>query len=295
MVKNTDKKRILYWQLARFFGLAFAISWLLWSPFYLPLGIPSGNLPYFHLLGSLGPMLAALLMLYQQNGVKSFRQLAGQNPFDRHFVRWLLIGFGLPVLLLVIAVGVASVLFDQLPDLKGLFAGHEFKFLSPIAYVMANIVFFGLGEEVGWRGFALPRLQTKYSAFTANLILTLFWAIWHWPLFFNPFGGYQYMDAGGVLGWLFSLVTGGIVFTWLFNSSRGNVLACALFHSMMDVVFLADLNIPQLSTYLGALITLGGLYVWLVYRPARLSRSPRVTSDVTKPVRPATSFINHSV
>lgn len=282
-MKTTDATRALYGQLARFFGLAFAISWLLWSPYYLNLGVPQAKLPYIHLLGSLGPMLAGLLMLARGNGGRGFRQLLGRYPLGGSFVRWLLIGFFLPVALLLLLIGVISIPLQRLPELNGLFSGQEFSFLSPAAYVLANIIFFGLGEEVGWRGFALPRLQTRFSAFTANLILTGFWAIWHWPLFFNPLGGYQHMDVGGVMGWLFSLLTGGIVFAWLFNSSRGNVLACALFHSMMDVVFLADLRMPQLSTYLGVLITLWGLYIWLVYGPAHLSLSSKVTADDTPP------------
>jgi membrane protease YdiL (CAAX protease family) len=258
-------------QLVQFLGLTYGISWLLWSPYYLPLGVPAKGLPYVHLLGSLGPMLAAVTLLYRENGMAGFRRLLGRTRPRRTFVYWLVIALGAPLVLLILII--SFICIKQFTPLhwNKLLLSDEFSFLSPAAYVLGTLFFFGLGEETGWRGFVLPRLQANYSAFTANLILTFFWAVWHWPLFLNPLGGYSHMDIGAVIGWLFSLLTGGILFAWLFNSSGGNVLACALFHGMMDVVFMVDLNIPQLSTYTGILITLWGLYVWFVYKPANLS------------------------
>lgn len=242
------------------------------------------------MLGSMGPLLASLLLLYRERGLAGIRALLGLERLGWVFTKWLLIGFGTPILLLLVIIGITLATHHQAPEWRGLFLGQEFGFLSPLSYILANFIFFGLGEETGWRGFALPRLQTRFSAFTANLILTAFWAIWHWPLFLNPLGGYIHMDIGGIAGWLFSLLTGGILFTWLFNSSRGNVLACALFHSMMDVVFMADLNLPQLSTYAGILITLWGLAVWQVYGRATLSSSPKLTSDALLRKKPIVRY-----
>lgn len=276
-MENVPTKSTVNRQLRWFVGLTFAISWILWSPFYLPLPVPVAKLPYVHLLGSLGPMLAALVLAFQGQGLAGIRRLNGLPRSGWQSARWLAIGFLAPIGLLIFLIGIISPARQQVPDCQVLLAGQEFAFLSPVVYVLVDIIFFGLGEEVGWRGFVLPRLQTRYSAFRANLIITLFWAIWHWPLFLNPFGAYRHMDLGDGVGWLFSLVTGGMLFTWLFNTSRGNVLACALFHGMMDVVFIADLRIPQVTTYIGALITLWGLYVWFVYKPASLSPFTKVT------------------
>lgn len=92
--------------------------------------------------------------------------------------------------------------------------------------VLANLVFYGFGEEVGWRGFALPCLQGRSSALRASALLAIGWAGWHLPLFaFSP--GLSGMGAGGVAGWLVSLLLGSIVLTWLFNSTGGSIAAVA--------------------------------------------------------------------
>ncbi|GAB4022122.1 CPBP family intramembrane glutamic endopeptidase [Spirosoma koreense] len=264
-------------QLLLFFGLTYALTWLIWSPYFLPLGIAVDKLPYVHLLGSLGPMLAALLVTIHTRGFSGIRALFGRVTSRRGYVRWLGVAFLAPLMMLLLIAGFVCVTQHRTPDWHRLFSSGEFSFLPPSIYVVVNIAIVGLGEEVGWRGFVLPRLQIHYSAFTSTLLLTLFWAIWHWPLFLNPLGTYNQMEAGSFIGWLFSLLAGGLLFTWLYNSSRGNVLACALFHGLMDVVFMADLNLPGIATYTGVLVTFWGFYIGFVYKPIDLSRFPRVT------------------
>lgn len=280
-MKNDLSPASIHQQLLLFFGLTYAITWLLWSPYFLPLGIAVDKLPYVHMLGSLGPMLAALMVTIYLKGGSGIWALFGRVLSRRKSVRWL--GFALlaPFAILLLITGFICVTQHQIPNWHRLFSAGEFSFFSPIVYVLVNVIFFGLGEEVGWRGFVLPRLQIHYSALTSSLIITGFWAIWHWPLFFNPLGNYSQMEMGGIVGWLFSLVTGGLLFTWLYNSSGGNVLACALFHGFMDVIFMADLNLPQIAPYTGALVTLWGLYIVLAYKPIDLSRFPRVTLLMT--------------
>ena len=136
----------------------------------------------------------------------------------------------------------------------------EFPQFSPLAFLAYNVVTFGFGEEVGWRGFALPRLQQRYAAWLATLWLTLAWAIWHAPLFlYRP--GFANMGVAGVIGWLFSLLTGSILLTWLYNESRGSLLVVALFHGGVDVAFTSATSSPVAVNTAGALITLWGAAV----------------------------------
>lgn len=94
-----------------------------------------------------------------------------------------------------------------------------------------NIVYSALSEEPGWRGFALPRLQTKLNPLVSSLILGVLWAFWHAPL---KFGGIDAASLSDILvEWvLIVLVT--IIFTWLFNRTKGSILVTALIHPAMN-------------------------------------------------------------
>jgi CAAX protease family protein len=72
----------------------------------------------------------------------------------------------------------------------------------------------GFGEELGWRGFATPRLLERADAIRASVATALLWAIWHWPLFVL-FDGYSDLGVAGVVPWCVSLVCASVVLTWL--------------------------------------------------------------------------------
>ena len=100
-----------------------------------------------------------------------------------------------------------------------------------LIYVVYMMIFVALGEEVGWRGYALPALQARYSALIASLILGVMWALWHLPVFFNP--DTSYSDLPFFLFVAF-LVPVAILMTWLFNSTAGSVFMAMLFHAVMN-------------------------------------------------------------
>jgi len=94
-----------------------------------------------------------------------------------------------------------------------------------------NITYGGLSEEPGWRGFALPRLQAKFSPLVSSLILGVLWAVWHAP---GRFGGIEAKSLSDTLvEWgLILLVT--VIFTWFFNRTKGSILVTALLHPAMN-------------------------------------------------------------
>lgn len=246
-------------QLIVYFLLAFGLSWLIWLPLYGPSlglkGLPA--IPFNHAIGGLGPMLAAIitsLVFSKARGTKQFI-LKGLRPVSW---RYLLIALLSPFLLYLLAAAVSYLVSGNPIDLEGIQKVKEFPRFNLLSFFVYNLIFFGFGEEFGWRGFALPRFQARLHPITAAGLLTCFWALWHLPLFlYRP--GYTGMDVYGAMGWGISLLTGSILLTWLYNSSKGSVLICAVFHSTIDIIFTADIADKNINGYMGALITLWGI------------------------------------
>ena len=156
-------------------------------------------------------------------------------------------------------------------SLAGFGISREFPQFSALGFLVYNVVSFGYGEETGWRGFALPRLQARHGALASTLLLTAGWALWHLPLFlYRP--GYLTMGIGGIAGWLFSLLTGAVLLTWLYNESRGSILVVAIFHATVDIAFQSDLSSPFVVNVAGAVVTIFGIAVVAVAGPRHLSR-----------------------
>lgn len=262
-------------QLLTFFGLAYLISWIIWLPLYggvfgwsdLP------TLPFHHALGGLGPLLAAFITTGIFQGGEGVKQLIKKCLQVKPLI-YLSIALFSPFVLVLLATIINYFVNHSPIQLSGLFTSKEFPQFNLFTFFIYNLIFFGLGEEVGWRGFALPRFQRTYSALTSSIILTIFWAIWHWPLFlYRP--GYTSMDFAGIFGWTFSLLTGSVLLTWLYNSSRASILICAIFHSTIDIAFTADLADKHIVNYMGFLITVWGILTILFFKPKNLATTER--------------------
>lgn len=209
-----------------FFLLAYLFSWLAMAPLALQgLGLLSGVPRWLHFAGAFGPLLAAFVVTGASGGVIALRAWL-RRMFRWPGAPWVLFALLSPVALFLLAVSLL-----RLAGTSGVSLGQfgyvaEFSQLGWVAGWLLWILTFGLGEEVGWRGFALPRLQAGHSARSASLILGLFWAGWHLPAFF-----YNYeLSLFGVVAFLVSILSGAAFLTWLFNSTRGSVLATMLWH-----------------------------------------------------------------
>jgi len=262
-------------QLVTYFGLAYLISWIIWLPLYghifgldnLPI------LPYHHGIGGLGPLIASCLTTYIYQKDKGVKELLNKCIQSRP-LRYLIIALLSPFLLAFLAAGINYFIDNASIELSGLLRAKEFPEFNLLTFFIYNLLFFGLGEEVGWRGFALPRFQSRFNALYSSIILTIFWALWHWPLFFyRP--GYTSMDFAGIFGWTFSLLTGSILLTWLYNSSRASILICAIFHATIDIAFTADIADKNIVNYMGFLITVWGILTIIIFKPKNLATKER--------------------
>ncbi len=271
-MSNGPRRRFAH-PVVTFFALAYAISWVAWAPLWLPAfgvrGLPV--LPFHHALGALGPISAAFLVSAMETGRPGPADLVRRMGLWRKQFVWIAVALIAPYLLLTVAALITSLRAGTNVSLAGLGGSREFPMFSAIGFLAYNVLSFGFGEEVGWRGFALPRLQARHSALVATLLLSVGWALWHVPLFFyRP--GYTSLGAAGVAGWFFSLVTGAVLLTWLYNETQGSLLVVALFHATVDVAFTSGIATPSVVTAAGALITCWGIIVLIVAGPRSLSR-----------------------
>jgi membrane protease YdiL (CAAX protease family) len=118
------------------------------------------------------------------------------------------------------------------------FGGSDLLNYSAVSLVSVLLVypttfFFGgpLNEEPGWRGYATPKMLTKYSLLITGLAIGLIWSTWHFPLHITQFYG------NGMEGFLFRFtytVPFGVIATWLYSRSNGNLFACILLHSSIN-------------------------------------------------------------
>jgi uncharacterized protein len=250
-----------------FFIFAYAGTWLFELPYVLSeYGV--GLLPYSSpvLLWTspvsvfFGPFLAAFVM----TGVTEGR--AGVRRFLRRFVLWRVgLGWYLFVLVGVPALFVLSIIV--LPGVLGSFQGLG-AMLPPLSllgwFVYAFFPGGALGEEPGWRGFALPRLQSLHGPLLGSLILGPLWGLWHLPLFFTP---WNELTAFNVVVFVLATTCLAIMYTWVFNNTKGSVLMAILIHASFNASvtgILAPLfPAPILSDY-GLLPLLGGFGVFAV-------------------------------
>ena len=159
--------------------------------------------------------------------------------------------------------------------------------IGVLAVEFVRILFLGgpLGEEIGWRGFALPRLQQRHTALTSSVLLGLIWGLWHIPLYFVPGTGQHEIlrsgnDAafsiGGFVTWTIGL---SVLFTWLFNSLRGSLLVVIAFHTAVDLAAF----LPGAVGSTGAAPVLNVVLTWLVALAVILRYGRRTLSSHPDP------------
>jgi uncharacterized protein len=257
-----------------FFALAYGVSWVIWAPLWLPrfgvVGLPV--LPFHHTYGALGPIAAAFVISTLESGRAGPADLLRRMVLWRGRLLWVATGLLGPFVFLGIALLCAQIFAGEALSLAGVGASREFPHFSPVELLLFNLATFGFGEETGWRGFALPRLQARHSALVATMILTLGWAGWHVPLFFyRP--GYVAMDSAAIVGWICSLCAGGVLLTWLHIQSRRSILVVALFAAAVDLVFTSDISSEFVQRATGAAFVIAAVVVIVVAGPRHLCRT----------------------
>lgn len=209
---NGIKSLVRRHPLVTYFVLAYALTWVL-APL-LTISLLLG------VVGLLMPAVAAIVVTAMTEGRPGVKSLLQRLTIWRVGLRWYAVALGLPVLL---SLGVAAS-----GSLLGASGPIEF---SPVSLLTMVVFVLVVGEEIGWRGYALPKLLQNHSAVTASLILGVLWGGWHLPTFFIP-GAPQ----AGIPFLAFLLFTTGasVLFTWLYLRTGGSLLIATVFHGAIN-------------------------------------------------------------
>jgi membrane protease YdiL (CAAX protease family) len=230
-----------------FFGVVFCWTWFFWIA-AAALGISAQSALGMVLegLGLLGPMLGGIGFAYLTQSKESWLEYWSRIVDAKRILpKWYLVIFLFVPGLMAVAVllDVASGSSVAVVLIREKIA----TFLSAPSTIvaLAPAVFSPFPEELGWRGYALDRLQTRWNALVSSLILGAIWSLWHLPLFFIK-DTYHY-DQGIWSPWFWLFMMGiiptAVIFTWIFNNTRRSTLAAILFHLMANLTYaVADLT-----------------------------------------------------
>jgi pimeloyl-ACP methyl ester carboxylesterase/membrane protease YdiL (CAAX protease family) len=194
------------------------------------------------LFGS-GPLVGAFVMAAITEGKAGVKALWNRFWNRNIRIKWLLV-----ILLTFPLLELAANLFARTLD------GQAYLFLIPnspwmviYGFVQA-FIFNGLLEEFGWRGYALPRFQARWSALTSSILLGIIWAAWHIPSFFIQGRSLYQVNFWT---WAPNIILLSVIYTWIFNNTKGSVLAVALFHAATNASIIV---LPSIMSYYVVLV-----------------------------------------
>lgn len=223
----------------------------------------------FLVIGSWAPNIAAIivlgLILNEKGGIR--RLFAGWGKWKFGF-KWYLAAIS-PLAVAFLVAGIY--LFS---------GGKRVPQEQPMTVSVLLISFLlclitgAMGEELGWRGFMLPRLQARFNALVSGLIVGIVWAFWHLPLWYLPGMVWEALPF-----WAFALqaVTSSIVFTWVINNTGGSMVMATVIHLMMNfglnvVMGLGLVPPSDFAVFSSGLFTIYAIVVTILAGPKNLSR-----------------------
>jgi uncharacterized protein len=226
-----------------FFVLTFILSWLIWIPLALshfgigPLHIPEGTIALVRLLGVLMPATAALILTALKGGRPALRSMLSHLFIWRTGWRW----WAAAALLMPAVLGLSALIYNAVwgdpPVIPLPQTSASALIINVIMLLIAT-----LGEEIGWRGLALPSLQQRYTPLRSSIILGFLWSSWHIPFWLLLDTYTQFGIPYLVLNFLLIVPLTGYI-TWFYNNGRSSLLLVVAFHVFFNIVNVALLPV----------------------------------------------------
>ena len=219
------------WPSVAFVVLSFALAWSIWIP--AGLWAPRLFLPAV-LLGAWTPTFAAIVLTAVTDGVPGVRRyLAGLLKWRVGLQWWLVTLFSIAAISYA-GIGIYVLMGGAVPALnlpKGI-PQSAWPLVAAVAFV-ANIFVGGpLAEDVGWRGYFLPRLRETMPAFDASLLVGIVWVIWHAPMFFFPQGG-QVVGFMPFPAFALMTIAWSVFMAWVYVNTQ-SILMAVLYHAAIN-------------------------------------------------------------
>lgn len=262
-VSSSLKKLLERKPLLSFFVMATLFSWITLIPYILSqwnIFLETKAFAVFFALNSfVGPMLASYIMHRTIGGKEAWQNVRKSLKQVQAGWKWyLFILIGIPAAMFL---GFIVLNGGTLPSFHGItssfYVGYVIQFIL--------IFFFGgpLSEEIGWRGFALPRMQARFGSLKASLLLGLLWALWHLPHFLTEA---QRGGPGTSLSifyinlpiFMVSVIAMTIIMTWVYNHTGGSLFMAILLHTSVNAFSTIQSHLsPEFLTHTDLPLTLG--------------------------------------
>ena len=227
--------------------------------------------------GALSASIAGIILTAISSGKAGLKELFGRLKIWKVGFFWWV--FAVFTVLLVVVIGMVS---NTALNLDALQLGRIADGLPKVVpFLIVMCIMGGFGEELGWRGFMLPRVQSRYNALVASLIVGVLHGFWHIPMFFiEGLSPYQEMAAASslpvvILGYtLFYITPWTILYTCLLNNTKGSLLLAVVFHGS-EAWVLTSWNIENTRGYIGLAVgmTILAVVAVLVFGFKNLSRT----------------------
>ena len=210
---------------------AFAISWLFWLPLVAAnrgFGhISASTAPVLIILGTFGPFFSAVAIVARTSGFHGLGEFLGQALRWRVGIRWYVAALVAPAAIRIVVLYVHILKGGTFPDLS-----DASRWLAiPSTFLLVLLIGGPTGEEFGWRGFLLQRVQPVFGLLWASVGIGVMTAFWHLPLFWIAGTPQSHLPFALFLVRTIAL---SIVSTWLYNGSRRSLLFVLLFHASLN-------------------------------------------------------------
>jgi uncharacterized protein len=245
-----------------FFSLTFVWSWTCWLLTPIVKADSSYISSALFFLGGFGPSLAAVTLVAMTGGRAGLRAWLARCLRWRGNWGWMVLAFLSPLAVLTLAAAMHMALGGSVRPSPAM--GHVALFIANFGLVF--LVGGPLGEEFGWRGYALPAMQERLGWRSASLSLGAIWGVWHLPLFFVA-GSSQ--NQGSVLAFFVLIVATSVIYAWFFNRAKGSVLPALVLHTASNAwpflvpVLPSDTDQRPYLLVVGLVVT---VCVWLLLR-----------------------------